>query len=488
MRRLLLLLIAILIIAGGIWYLQFGPGARNEPDAPQYETIRVGRGLIASTVNATGSIEPVTEVNVAFQGQGIVDSVHVDVGQSVVSGQLLAELESTDLTLALAQAMATLEINQAQLAKLLEPPSVDDIAAARAAVEVAQAGVAGADAALLSAQAAYRDLLAGSSAEQQEVNLAQVRQAEAEVKRAQQAYNEIRNQSNAGALPQAAQLEQATLALDVARTQAALAEEPVDEAQTTAALNQIAQAEITLRQAQSNLITAQNNLKTLLEGPDARDVEIAQSQVQQAQLSILQAENNLESSRLVAPLDGVISLVSAKAGEQAPAGTPAFRVTDLSRLQMEVLVDEIDIRQLALGQPVRIRVDALPDIPINGQVTEISPTAEDVGGVIAYRVTVVPEVADGSVRAGMSATAFVTTAQVEDVVLVPNRYIQLDRENGRAFVYRMIDGAPQLQEVELGLRSERDSQILAGVTDGDELALVTRDSEDALRGVFFGGE
>ena len=74
----------------------------------------------------------------------------------------------------------------------------------------------------------------------------------------------------------------------------------------------------------------------------------------------------------------------------------------------------------------------------------------------------------------MSATAIITTAEVDDVVLLPNRYIQRDRESGRAFVYKMVDGEPRLQEVELGLRNERESQILAGLDDGDEVALVTR--------------
>ena len=229
---------------------------------------------------------------------------------------------------------------------MLEPPSANDLAAARAAVEVAQVGVAGAEAALASAQAAYRDLLAGPTAAEREVNLAQVFQAEAEVKRAQQAYNDIRTLPNAGALPQSAQLEQATLALEVARTQSALTDQPPSEAEISASLNQIAQAEVSLRQAQSNLITAQNSLQTLIQGPDDQDVRIAQAQLRQAQLNVLQAENNLANTHLIAPFDGVVSQVNVRAGEQTGAGTPAVLLTDLTRLEMNVLVDEIDVRQV----------------------------------------------------------------------------------------------------------------------------------------------
>ena len=232
-------------------------------------------------------------------------------------------METTDLTLAVAQAKTTLAINQAQLAKLVEPPSATDLAAAQAAVEVAQTGIAGADASLASAQAAYRDLLAGPSADEREVNLAQVRQAEAELKRAQQAYDEVKIYPNIGTLQQSAALEQATMALEIARTQAALTDQDPTQAEIAAALNQIAQAEVSLRQAQSNLITAEDNVQTLLEGADETDVRVARAQVQQAQLSQLQAESNLRNAQLVASFDGVIGQLNIQAGEQTPAAGAA---------------------------------------------------------------------------------------------------------------------------------------------------------------------
>ncbi len=489
MRRFLLVFLLLVLVALGGWfaYQRYWLPRQTAVQTPTYETVRVERGAIASTVNASGSIEPEAEVSLAFRSVGPVAAVYVTAGQAAEEGQLLAELGTTDLTLALAQTRVTQEINEAQLAKLETPPDPDDIAAAQAAVEVAQVSVAGADAALASAQAAYRTLLAGPSEVQRQVDEAQVRQAEATVKQAQQAYNEVRNLPNVGALPQAAELERATIALEAARAQALLTGEPPTEAEIASALNQIAQAEVSLRRAQSDVITAQNNLQTLLEGPNVEDVRIAQAQLRQAQLSVLQSENNLANARLVAPFSGVISQVNVRAGEQAPAG-PAFVLTDLDRFHMAVLVDEIDVRQIALGQPVRIRVDALPDTELVGQVAGIAPTAADVGGVIAYEVTIVPDEADAPLRSGMSATAIITTANVEDVLLVPNRFIQVDRENDRAYVYKMVAGAPVLQEVELGLRNDRSSQVLAGLTDGDELALVTRTAEEQLRGALFGGE
>jgi HlyD family secretion protein len=485
-------LIAILIIGGlavGGWYYyqnMYLPQQAAQ-NAPAYETASVQRSKIASTVSATGSIEPESEVSLSFRSPGRVQNVLVSEGQTVEKGQLLAELETTDLTLALAQARVNLEIAQAQLAKLIAPPDPEDILLAQAAIEVAQASVAGADAGLNSARAAYNQLFASPSESQRQVNLSQLRQAEVNLRVAQQQYNRVKDQPNVGELPQSQQLENATVAYEVAKAQSALTEPDPTQAQVAGALNQIAQSELGLRQAQSNLIQAQNNLKTLLEGPQQEDIDIANAQVQQAQLSLLQAENSLANARLTAPFDGVVSRKNILSGELYSGGLPAIVMSDLDQFHMDLFVDEIDVRQVEIGQPVTIRVDALGDQEITGRVTEIAPTAENVGGVIAYRVTITPDATDAPLRSGMSATAIITTADVEDAILVPNRYIQLDRNSGRAYVYKLVNGQPVLQEVELGLRNERESQILAGLDAGDEVALVTASSEERLRGALFGG-
>lgn len=490
MRRVLLILVILIILGAGGWYgyQRYQQAQAEQAATPSYETTAVARGTIASTVSATGNIEPEAQISLSFRTTGRIDKILASVGQTVEAGQSLATLETTDLTLALAQAKISQEISEAQLAKLEKPPTVEDIAAAQAGVVVAQTNVAAAEAALASAQASYRQLLVGTSATQQTVNLAQVRQAEANLKRAQQAYNEVKNQPNIGMLPQSVELEQMTVALEVARAQAALTEEGPDQAQVAAALNQIAQSQAGLRQAQSSVVTAQNNLRTLLDGADEEDLRIARAQVRQAELNALQAQSGMSNADLVAPAKGIISQVNIRQGELSGGQLAAMVLTNVDQFHMTVLVDEIDVRQVAVGQLARISVDALPDRDLTGRVTEIAPVANDVAGVIAYEVTIVPDVSDAPLRAGMSATAIITTAQVDNVVLLPNRYIQLDRENNQAFVYKLVNGAPVLQEVELGLRNERESQILAGLTDGDSVALITATSGERLRGALFGGD
>jgi hypothetical protein len=106
--------------------------------------------------------------------------------------------------------------------------------------------------------------------------------------------------------------------------------------------------------------------------------------------------------------------------------------------------------------------------------------------VVAYEVEIIPRTNNAPLKAGMSATAIITTAEVDNVLLVPNRYVQLDRESGRAFVQKLLNGEPVLQEVELGLRNDRFSQVVAGLNDTDQIALIRTSSEDRLRGALFG--
>jgi HlyD family secretion protein len=489
MKRLIIFLLVAAVLGAGGWfaYQRFVVEPQAAAQAPAYETVAVERGNILSTVSATGSIEPQAEVSLLFRAAGTVSNVLVSVGEAVSEGQLLAELDITDQTLALAQAQVSQEISAAQLKKLEAPPDPLDVAAAQAAVEVAQAGVSSAESALISAQAGYQDLLGGPTSAQQTINESQLRQAEIALNQAQQAYNKIKDQPDAGMFPQAAELQQATVSYEVAKAQVAKTEETATQAQLAQGLNQIAQAQASLRQAQAQVVNAQNSLSDLLAGPKQEDIDIARAQLRQAQLSQLQAENALSNSRIVAPFDGVVSQINVKQGEQSTGGLPAVVLTDLDGFTMKVLVDEIDVRQVAVGQSVRLSIDALPDDEITGKVTEISPTAANVNNVVAYEVTIVPDTTDAPLRAGMSATAIITTAEVDDVVLIPNRFITLDRDTSKAYVYKMAAGQPALQEVELGMRNERESQVLAGLDAGDTLALVTQSGAEQLRALFGGG-
>ena len=74
---------------------------------------------------------------------------------------------------------------------------------------------------------------------------------------------------------------------------------------------------------------------------------------------------------LIAPFDGTITQANPAAGDQVSAGTAGFRIDDLSHLLVDVQVSEVDINNVALGQPVTITFDAVQEKSYTGVVTSV---------------------------------------------------------------------------------------------------------------------
>ncbi len=219
--------------------------------------------------------------------------------------------------------------------------------------------------------------------------------------------------------------------------------------------------------------------------PEPEEVAIAQAQVDQAQAQLEEAQLKLEKAVITAPFDGVVASLGAKVGEMVSSSTPMVVLVDISKFHIDVEIDEIDISQIAEGQEVLITLDALPDEEIAGHVEAIAPTATVDGGVVSYVVTVAIEPTDAPLRAGMSANTTITTARNENALVVPNRYIQVDRENGKMYVERLEeDGLTSRVEIQTGMRSEFDSEVVAGLEEGDTLVLRSLSGRERLQRTF----
>ncbi|NIO39350.1 MAG: HlyD family efflux transporter periplasmic adaptor subunit, partial [Burkholderiales bacterium] len=135
-------------------------------------------------------------------------------------------------------------------------------------------------------------------------------------------------------------------------------------------------------------------------------------------------------------------------------GVPAILVVNEAGFHIDVNVDEIDIDQIAPGQHVDITLDALPDQDVKGTIAGISPISTDTSGVTTYLVTINIASQDQiNLRPGMSANASIVVNEIEDVLLVPNWAIRLDRETGESFVNsKRPDGTIEEVVVETGLR------------------------------------
>ena len=149
-RRWVLLSIAVVIIliAGGAIYAKGGSSA-----TPQYETVAANLGNISQSISISGTIEPVTNLELNFGSSGLVNTVNVQPGQSVKSGQVMATLDTTSLQAQVTQAQATLLSDQAKLAADQAGPTASVQQSSQAQVTSAQNALAAAKQSLSDTQA-----------------------------------------------------------------------------------------------------------------------------------------------------------------------------------------------------------------------------------------------------------------------------------------------------------------------------------------------
>ncbi len=110
-RKIIITLIVIVVVAVGAKFLLGGSGSNNRLS---YTTVTISRSDISNSVTATGTIEPVTEVEVGTQVSGIIDKIYVDYNSVVKEGQLIAEMDKVTLESELASAQATYDGNLAE--------------------------------------------------------------------------------------------------------------------------------------------------------------------------------------------------------------------------------------------------------------------------------------------------------------------------------------------------------------------------------------
>ncbi len=432
-------LIALVIIVG------IGITNRSQPAAPTAErTALVARGTINASVSASGNIDPEAKVDLSFGTVGTVHEILVSEGLSVKKDDVLARLDSGDLDLAVMQAEQALAIQQLVYSQTVAP-SADDLAATQAN--------------LASAAANLKQLQGNPDPLQLQIAKLQADNANETRYQVELRWNQVNDKPIGGVAIDTlkSQYAQAVIGAEIAKLQYELVLRGGNDAQTAAARAQVAQAQ-----------SALNKLKG-----DDRSQALALAQLQQSAINLDQAKLRLQKATLVAPIDGTVSELNISVGESVGAGNlqPAVVVADLTSFHINVGVDESSVGQLKVGQPVRITIDALPDQALTGHVDRIAPTASNVGGIISYKVTLTLDPTTALVRGGMSANVEIVTDTHENVLIVPNWTIRIDRATGKTYVNVRREGKIQEVEILTGLRNASESEVTSGVNEGDVLVV-----------------
>ena len=304
--------------------------------------------VIADTsIMAEGRLEPVHFAQIAFTASGVISEVLVQEGESIKKGQLLIRLgDASDTNYAAAQ---------------LE---------------------------LVSAQQAINDLTNAAGTD--------LAQAIIDLKDAQEAYEKADNYlmylQNEKKVPQTETrsfLIQNWKGYEY-RTKTKHFKGPAPE-------DWIIEAENDLALKRAELDDAQRTYDRLKGGADAEQLAVLEARLEAA-------EAGVAAFSVIAPFDGVVAELNAKAGSSINAGEVAVTVADLSGWLIETTdLTEIDVVTLADGQPVKVTLDAIPEARLNGVIESISQTYEEKQGDIVYAVTVALDDSHPSLRWGMTA-------------------------------------------------------------------------------------
>ena len=147
---------------------------------------------------------------------------------------------------------------------------------------------------------------------------------------------------------------------------------------------------IDVEKAQQTLEQAKANLQQLKETFDLKrsaaraSIRMLEIQRDRSQQTMLNAQKNAELMKIRAPLDGVVvlnmvwkqgSMGEAQEGDQLHAGMPFMQVVDPSLMQVQVQVNQEDVLGLQVGQAAKVRLDAYPDLVLDGKLEQIAPVA-----------------------------------------------------------------------------------------------------------------
>jgi RND family efflux transporter MFP subunit len=237
------------------------------------------------------------------------------------------------------------------------------------------------------------------------------------------------------------------------------------------------QAEIDLEKAQRALAQGRIDYRTKTQQARAKLQEVG-ADLERQQNMLKAVQEVMAGFTIKAPAAGMVIYVKEwngrkrVAGSQVSAWSPAVAtLPDLTAMESVTYVNEIDVRKVAVGQPVTITLDADPTKQLTGKVTAVANMGEQRPNSDAkvFEVKVLVEHPDTTLRPGMTTGNIIETAHAAKALSVSLE--ALGSERGTPFVYRQSGGTVTKQEVATGIVNDDAAVILRGLKEGDHVLL-----------------
>jgi HlyD family secretion protein len=385
-RKKVVILILIVVVIGCVVFFNL---SREKETPINVTTDKVKSDRIVQTVNASGSLVPVTQVKISANVSAKIMDIHVDEGDTVKKGDLLVELDKAQYEASYERALSVLQSNQANRRKVAS-----------------------------------------------------------DYKRIKELYDK----------------------------------------------NLTSEAELEAASAQ---------------------LELAESQVVQAESAVKQALDDLEKTKLSSPVNGIVTDIRKEVGEIALGSVfqedVILVISDLSKMEVTVDVDETDVVNINLGDTTFIEIDALPDTVFKGIVSKIAHSATTTGygtqeQVTNFKVEIAVLGQDKRFRPGMSSTVDIITDVRDSTLVIPIQALTIrsieddsskNKQSGKALTYEGLNSFSkgnekevvfvvkypensdkdtkysyaEMRPVKVGISSDTHFEIIEGLEKGEEIVV-----------------
>ena len=503
----ILFLVAAGTLSGAGWWVY----VRLQP--PAYTLVTVTRGPVGSEVLATGNLEAPTTSDLYFKTIGKLAALNVHTGESVAAGTILARQNSRLFDAQFAQAEAAIKAATANLNEVRSGATPQTVAVSRAQVTVAQQSLNNAYATVPSTLAdAYakatdavttqlaRFFLNGQTANPQLAftlgngilqtvllaDRASVNDALATWAKESAAltFSESSSKYNAVLAQAAAHLSvvQKLMSDAVAAVAGNTGLSGTDAAdyraaasmglsETNAAIAEVRTLSNNIGSAEALLAQAESQLSLTAASSTVNNVAAAEAAVQEADANAAAISAQARDLEIIAPFDGVITDTHGSVGEVVGPGTTVVSLIPKAPLEIKANVSEDNIVGVAVGDMVRIDLDAFPNTTnFYGTVSQIDPAGTTISGSVYYKTTILLATSSPSMRPGMTANVWIETASSTDALLVPASALQMNGTSTTVEIFRQ--GKPVYQPIETGIVGGNGMvQVIAGVSEGDQIAI-----------------
>ncbi|MCX6721745.1 MAG: efflux RND transporter periplasmic adaptor subunit [Candidatus Staskawiczbacteria bacterium] len=441
-------------------------------------TEKIQKGEVLQEVSETGSVRATQNISLGFKSIGKVSKIDVAVGDKVKKGDILAELESSQISAQIKSAKATLNytINQHDSGVAL---AQDNLQSAYSNVQNilndAYTKVYNAYNVVVSLQNNYFVIMDPSGVK--------VFNSKADIKKNMQDMKSYSDGAKTNAGVDSA-ISETLIDLDNIANDLRIIREQCDSGSYYNSVTAVDKSSLDtqkgyINQASSNIVTAQTSISSykiaLQKAQDtaagsnnaSNGSSVDSSQVQQAEANIAALQSQLNDNYLVSPINGIITEINTKKGQVVSSSQSVINMLSSDPFQIKVDIYEQDIVNIKVGDKAKIDLVAFPKKTFDGKVMSIDPAETIVDNVVYYEVTIEFPNQPQGIRSGMTADITIEANKKSNVLRIPkNAVIQID---GTQTAQVVKNGKVVSGTITTGLEGNDYFEVKSGLTEGEEI-------------------